>query len=389
VAKIADIYDRTPLAVLQAWQAFHTADAAAEVLPHDFVVAQFEFRERTLAGQPQIQVRWKRAVKAVDGELGDAVGRLYVARYFPPRSKAQAQTLVGDLKAAFAARIRHLDWMSPDTKTQALAKLAAMEVQIGYPSRWRDYGGLAVRPDDPYGNATRAMAFDWAYQVRRLAGPVDRNAWELTPQTINAYNEPLLNVLVFPAAILQPPFFDPAADPAINFGGLGGVIGHEMTHGFDDQGRRFDARGGLRDWWAASDSARFEAQAKRLAAQYSALEALPGVHLNGELTLGENIADLGGLSIALDAYHASLRGKPAPTIDGFTGDQRVFLGWAQKWRQKLRPELLRQVVAADPHAPPTARVNGVVRNMDGWYGAYGVKPGDKLYLPPAERVRIW
>jgi putative endopeptidase len=255
--------------------------------------------------------------------------------------------------------------------------------------RWRDYGPLEIRADDLYGDAVRSSAYEWRRQVARLNGPVDRDEWGMTPQTVNAYYNFANNEIVFPAAILQPPFFDPDADPAINYGAIGGVIGHEISHGFDDQGRKSDGDGVLRDWWTAEDAAKFKAQAEKLAAQYSAFEVLPGVKVNGELTLGENIGDMGGLSLALDAYHASLKGAPAPVIDGFTGDQRVFLGWAQVWRRKSRDDALRQQVVADPHSPSKFRVNGVIRNIDGWYAAFQVKPGDPAYVAPAERVRIW
>jgi putative endopeptidase len=321
--------------------------------------------------------------------LGEALGRLYVERYFPPESKAKMDSLVGDVRTALKARIEKLDWMGPETKARALEKLSKFTVKIGYPVRWRDYSPLEIRADDLYGDAIRSTAYEWRRQVARLNGPVDRDEWGMTPQTVNAYYNFANNEIVFPAAILQPPFFDPDADPAINYGAIGGVIGHEISHGFDDQGRKSDGDGVLRDWWTAEDAAKFNAQAEKLAAQYSAFEVLPGVKVNGQLTLGENIGDMGGLSLALDAYHASLKGKPAPVIDGFTGDQRVFLGWAQVWRRKSRDDALRQQVVADPHSPSKFRVNGVIRNIDGWYGAFGVTPGDPAYVAPADRVRIW
>ncbi len=387
--KIAKIYADAPLGLLKAWEAFHQVDSMAGLLPARFVDARFAFRNKELAGQEVIQPRWKRAVRAVDGELGEWVGEVYVARYFPPESKARMEALIGDLKTAFAKHISNLDWMSPATKKEALEKLNNYDVQIGYPKKWRDYSGLEIRGDDAYGNARRSGDFEWAYKVARLNSPVDKDEWGMTPQTVNAYNQPFFNEVVFPAAILQPPFFNPKADPAINYGAIGGVIGHEMTHGFDDEGRHFDSHGRLRDWWTAEDSAKFDAKAKVLGAQYSAMEPLPGAHLKGDNTMGENIADLGGLTMGLEAYHASLGGKPAPVIDGLTGDQRVFLGWAQVWREKLRDDALRQQIAQDPHSPPEARVNGVVHNVDGWYTAYDVKPGDALYLAPDRRVRIW
>ena len=387
--KIAAIYASTPLDTLKAWEAFHVVDAAAPYLSTPFVQARFAFRSKTLSGQPELAVRWKRGVRATDGALGEAVGEVYVARYFPPESKAKMDALIGDLKAAFRAHIDGLTWMGPATKVEAQRKLANYDVQIGYPKKWRDYSALEIRPDDLYGDVERSQAFEWRRVVRRLNQPVDKDEWGMTPQTVNAYNNPVFNEVVFPAAILQPPFFDPTADPAINYGAIGGVIGHEMTHGFDDQGRKFDSSGRLRDWWTAEDAARFEARAKRLGAQYTAMEPLPGLHIKGDLTMGENIADLGGLTLGLAAYHASLRGRPAPVVGGYTGDQRVFLGWAQVWREKEREDTLRQQIVSDPHSPPTARVNGVMRNIDGWYAAYGIKPGDKLYTAPTDRVHIW
>jgi len=387
--KIAALYASTPLDTLKAWEAFHTAEGMAGVLPKAFVDARFEFRGKTLTGQLENRPRWKRGVQAVNGELGEAVGEVYVAKYFPPESKAKMEALIADLKAAFAKHIKALDWMSPETKAQALAKLANYDVQIGYPKKWRDYSGLEIRGDDAYGNAWRSGAFEWAYKVARLNAPVDKDEWEMTPQTVNAYNNPFFNEVVFPAAILQPPFFNPKADPAVNYGAIGGVIGHEMTHGFDDEGRKFDAHGRLSDWWTPQDATRFEAKAKVLGAQYSAMEPLPGAHIKGDLTMGENIADLGGLTLGLEAYHTSLQGKPAPVIDGLTGDQRVFLGWAQVWREKMRDDALRAQIASNEHSPAKARVDGVVVNIDAWYAAFGVKPTDKLYVPPDKRVHIW
>ncbi len=312
-----------------------------------------------------------------------------MAKYFPPESKAKMEALIGDLRIALAARIGKLEWMSPATKAKALEKLSKLSVKVGYPATWRDYGSLSLNAEDLYGDVMRASAFEWARQVKRLAGPVDRGEWGMTPQTVNAYYNPLQNEIVFPAAILQPPFFDPAADPAVNYGGVGGVIGHEMTHGFDDQGRQFDGTGALADWWAPEDAAKFVAQTKRLGAQYSAFEPLPGAHVNGDLTMGENIADLGGLLIALDAYHVSLKGKPAPVLDAVTGDQRFFLGAAQVWRSAIRDDDQRRRLSVDPHSPAHFRSNGPVRNIDAWYAAFGVKPTDASFLPPDQRVRIW
>jgi putative endopeptidase len=387
--KFARVYADTPLETLKPWQAFHLADNAAPYLSKRFVDANYAFRLKELAGQPEQQARWKRAASFMDGAIGESVGRVYVARYFPPESKAKMDALVGDVRTALRARIEKLDWMGPETKQRALEKLAKFTVKIAYPATWRDYAKLELKPDDLYGNVERAGAFAWRRQVARLNGPVDKAEWGMTPQTVNAYYNFANNEIVFPAAILQPPFFDPDADPAINYGGIGGVIGHEISHGFDDQGRKSDGDGVLRDWWTAEDNAKFKVQAERLGAQYSAFEPLPGVRLQGGLTMGENIGDLGGLSLALDAYRASLKGKPAPVIDGLTGDQRVFLGWAQVWREKFRDEALRQQVVTGPHSPAYYRVNGTIRNIPGWYDAWNVQPGDQLYVPPEQRVKIW
>jgi putative endopeptidase len=387
--KFARIYSETSLDTLKAWQAFHVADGAAPYLSKRFVDASFEFRNKALGGQPEQRPRWKRAVAFVDRTIGESAGRIYVARYFPPEAKATMDALVTDIQTALKARIQRLDWMGANTKTRALEKLSRFTVKIGYPSKWRDYSLLTFSKSDLYGNMIRAAAYEWRRDVARLDQPVDKTEWGMTPQTVNAYYMATNNEIVFPAAILQPPFFDPDADPAVNYGGIGGVIGHEISHGFDDQGRKSDGDGVLREWWTADDAAKFKAQAARLGAQYSAFEPLPGAHVNGDLTMGENIGDMGGASLALDAYHASLRGRPAPIIEGLTGDQRVFLGWAQVWRQKIRDETLRQGLVSDPHSPARYRVNGVLRNVDGWYSAFQVKPGDALYVAPVDRVRIW
>ena len=325
----------------------------------------------------------------VDSQIGEALGKIYVQAYFPPESKAKMLGLVGDIRTAMKGRIEKLDWMSPTTKAEAQEKLAAVTVKIAYPDKWRDYSSLSVKDGDLYGNVNRAAAFDWDFRLGRLGGPVDKSEWGMTPPTINAYYNPPGNEIVFPAAILQPPFFDPEGDMAINYGGIGGTIGHELTHGFDDQGRRFDGKGKLTDWWTPEDAAKFEAQAAKLGKQYDNFEVLPGAKIKGELTMGENIADLGGLLLALDAYHASLHGQPAPIIDGLTGDQRVFLGWAQVWRGKTRDDAQRQRLVSDPHSPERARVDVPMRNIDAFYAAFGVKPGDAMYVAPADRVRIW
>jgi putative endopeptidase len=399
--KIAAIYAATPVDVIQAWMAAAVADNAAPYLAKPFADAVFEMRQKELSGQAEQSVRWKRGVRAVAGgdylggdrydrfgNLGWAVGQVYAAKYFPPAAKAKVQALIVDLKTAYAARIQALDWMSPATKAEALKKLAAYNVKVGYPDKPRDYSKVVIRSDDLVGDVRAAAAADWAFTADRRKGPVDRGDWAMTPQTNDAYNGGLIDI-VFPAGILQPPIFDADADPAINYGAVGGVIGHELTHGFDDQGRKYDSTGKLRDWWAPADAKTFEARAKAFGAQYSSYEPVPGAHVNGDLTMGENIADLGGLTLALAAYHASLKGQPAPVIDGLTGDQRVFLGWAQAWRGKVKDDFVRRQVVSDPHAPRQYRVNGPARNIDAWYAAFGVKPGDKLYVDPDKRVRIW
>jgi putative endopeptidase len=399
--KLAAIYAKTPVETIKAWQAMHIADNAAFYLSKAFADAYFEMHNHTLSGQQVQAVRWKRGVHAVSGgdygvgdradtfgNLGWAVGQLYTAKYFPAESKAKIEELVTNLRAAYHSRIEKLDWMSTATKQEALKKLETYTIKVGYPDHPRDYSSVVVRDDDLIGNVTRAAAADWSFFVGRLNGPADRLDWSMTPQTNDAYNGSLRDI-VFPAGILQPPIFDANADAAINYGAVGGVIGHELTHGFDDEGRKIDAAGALRDWWTAADAKAFDARAKQLGAQYSAFEPLPGVHINGDLTMGENIADLGGLTLALDAYHASLHGKAAPVLDGYTGDQRVFLGWAQAWRGKVRDDAVRRQVVSDPHSPRQFRVNGVVHNIDAWYELFGVKPGEKLYVAPAERVHIW
>jgi putative endopeptidase len=397
---LAKVFAETPIATLQAWQAYDIADNASPYLSRAFTDEYFDMHNKTLSGQPSQQVRWKRGVHAVSGgdAFGDrsdsfgnlqwAVGQLYTAQYFPASSKAKIEELVDNVKAAYRARLEQLDWMGAATKKEALKKLDTYVIKVGYPDKPRDYSSVVITDDDLVANVQRAATAEWAFQIGRMNGPVDRTDWTMTPQTNNAYNGSLRDI-VFPAGILQPPMFDPNADPAINYGAAGGVIGHELTHGFDDEGRKIDAAGALRDWWTAKDAETFEARAKVLGAQYSRYEPLPGVHINGELTMGENIADLGGLTLALDAYRASLHGQPAPVIDGLTGDQRVFLGWAQAWRGKLRDDAIRRQAVSDPHSARQFRVIGPVRNIDAWYEAFGVKPGDKYYLPPAQRVRIW
>ena len=397
--RIAAIYQSTPLKVLQAWEAFTVADNAAFYLAKPFSEARFQFRDKVLSGQPEEQVRWKRAIRAVGGgdctgdrvdcfgNMGFGLGQLYTAQYFPPASKIKIEELVTNVKAAMRARLERLDWMSPATKAEALKKLDTYQIKVGYPDHPRSYSTLVIRADDLVGDVRRSGEADWRFYTSRLHGPVDRMDWSMTPQTNDAYNGSLRDI-VFPAGILQPPLFDPAADPAVNYGAIGAVIGHELTHGFDDEGRKLDAAGQLRDWWTKADADAFEARAKSLGTQYSSYEPVPGAHINGDLTMGENIADLGGINIALEAYHRSLNG-PASVIDGFSGDQRVLLGWAQAWRGKAREDYIRKQVISDPHSPRAFRVIGPTRNVDAWYAAFGVKPGDSYYLPPDQRVRIW
>lgn len=386
---MAQAFAETPVETLRAWQAFHVVDQAAPFLSQRFSDANYAFRLRELGGQPEQRTRERRAVAFAEGVMGEPLGRAYVARWFPPESRSEMEELVENLRRAMAARIQQLEWMSPATRQEALAKLELFNVKIGYPDQWRDYSGLEVRADDLVGNTLRSRAFEWAYRLNRLGGPVDNEEWGMTPQTVNAYYSSTKNEIVFPAAILQPPFFDPDADPAVNYGGIGGVIGHEIGHGFDDQGRKSDGTGALREWWTAEDAAAFEARAARLGAQYDAFEALPGFHVQGGLTMGENIGDLAGVTLALEAYRLSLNGAEAPVIDRTTGDQRVFYGWAQVWRGKYREAAMQQMIATDPHSPPQFRVIGPLRNIDAWYEAFGVTPDHAYYLAPEDRVRLW
>ncbi|WP_159844931.1 M13 family metallopeptidase [Brevundimonas sp. G8] len=386
---IAQVFADTPIETLKAWQAFNVVDQASPYLSKAFVDARFDFRGKTLRGQPENRPRWNRSVALVDGQLGEVLAQEYVRLHFPASSKAQMETLVGNIRAAMTERLKTLDWMSEPTREQALYKMSKFGVKIGYPDKWRSYDGLELTADDLYGNVERSSAFEWAYKRGKIGQPVDPLEWGMTPQTVNAYYNPPRNEIVFPAAILQAPFFDPNADPAVNYGGIGAVIGHEITHGFDDQGRKSDGDGVLRDWWTAEDAARFEARAKVLGNIYDGLEPLPGVHVNGDLTMGENIADLGGLLLALDAYHKSLNGQPAPVIDGLSGDQRVFLGWAQVWREKSREAALKEQLTTDPHSPGSVRAATSPRNIDAWYAAFGVSPDQKEYIAPEARARIW
>jgi putative endopeptidase len=389
MAPLANLFMATPVQTWKDYLTFNLISGSADVLPREIDDASFDFYGRTLNGQPEQQERWKRAVDTLDNVMGEAVGQLYVQRHFPPEAKAQMLELVENLRRAYAQRIDQSPWMTAATKVVAQEKLAAFVPRIGYPDVWRDYSGMDVRSGDAYGNAKRASKFNGDWAKARLWRPVDRREWNMTPQTVNASYNSVMNVITFPAAILQPPFFDPHADPAVNYGAIGGVIGHEMGHGFDDQGAKSDARGVLRDWWSPADVAAFQQVTNALAAQYDTFEALPGLNVNGRLTLGENVGDNGGLQVALRAYELSLNGRPAPTLEGLTGQQRFFLGWAQAWRSKYRDEALRNLVLTNPHSPPKFRVNGVVRNMDAWYEAFSVTPEDDLFLPDDQRVTIW
>ena len=386
---IGALATKTPLDAWKAWLAAKVITSEARLLSKPFVDLNFEFVGKTLFGQQEQRPRWKRGVSQVNGSLGEAVGKLYVDKYFPPESKARMQKLVANLLEAYKQSITTLDWMTPATKQEALAKLAKFNTKIGYPDKFRSYEGLVIKTDDLVGNDERANRFESDYQVAKLGKPVDRSLWLMTPQEINAYYNPLQNEIVFPAAILQPPFFDPKADDAINYGAIGSVIGHEIGHGFDDQGRHYDGDGRLRDWWTKADDEEFQKRAKKLVAQYDALEPLPGLHVKGDLTLGENIGDLGGLAIAYKAYVASLGGKPSSKIDGFTGEQRLFIGSAQEWREKSTDEFMRFLVTSNEHAPSMYRGSVPISNVDAFYTAFDVKPGDKMYLKPEDRVRIW
>lgn len=388
IKRLAALYAVTPLETLKLWEQFHIAHQASPYLNKAMVDSRFKYTS-TLSGVSQQLPRWKRAITLVNGSLGELVGQAYVDKYFPPIAKKKMEELVANLKLAMGDRIRGNSWMSPATKQAALEKLAKMDVMVGYPDKWRDYGPLQVSAGDLYGNVERANRFNTDYTMSHLGKPVDRKLWAMTPQTVNAYNGGLENKIVFPAGILQPPFFDPNADPAVNYGAIGVVIGHEISHGFDDQGRKIDASGAVRDWWTPEDAARFNAEAKKFGAQYAAFEVVPGTHINPELTMGENIADFAGLNVALDAYHRSLGGKPAPVIDGLTGDQRFFLAYAQVWRSKTREDAMRNQVTTDPHSPERYRTIVPIRDLDAWYEAFGVKPGDKMYIPPEDRVHIW
>jgi putative endopeptidase len=389
VRELARIVKGTSVADWRLYFKFRLLDAYAPYLAPEFEEANFEFSQRALRGTPAQQPRWRRGVQLLDGSIGELLGRLYVERSFTPGSRARMLALVDNLTRAFEASIDELEWMSPATRAEARRKLARFSVKIGYPDRWRDYASLEIRSGDLVGNVRRAREFEFQRQLGKLGRPIDRDEWLLTPQTVNAYYNPPMNEIVFPAAILQPPFFDPAADDAVNYGAIGGVIGHEISHGFDDQGRQYDGDGNLRDWWTFDDSARFKERAGRLVAQFGALTVLDARALNGQLTLGENIGDLSGLAVAYRAYRLSLGGAEAPVIDGFTGPQRFFLGWAQMWRRKYRDDELRMRLLTDPHSPSEYRVNGIVANMTEFHEAFGLGATDRLYRAPGDRVKIW
>jgi len=378
----------TSLDTWKDWLAYHLLEAYAGVLPKALAEERFAFFGKTLTGSPQQRPRWQRGVVMTNLLLGDAVGQVYAQKYFSPEAKAQGEALVANIVAAFRKRIDALSWMDPATKAEAQAKLTTLYVGIGYPETWRDYSAYEVRADDIFGNLWRGSLFSYHRGIARLGAPVDRKEWSMTPQTVNAVNLPLQNALSFPAAILQPPFFDPQAPAAVNYGAIGSVIGHEISHTFDTEGSAFDSKGSVRNWWTAADLAHFEAATARLAAQYDAYRPFPDLAVNGKQTLAENIADVAGISAAYDGYRASLAGKTAPLQDGFTGDQQFFIAFAQNWGAKSREAGLRQQVMTDPHAPGQYRA-ATARNIDGWYSAFTVQAGETLYLAPAERVRIW
>ncbi|HTA64196.1 MAG TPA: M13 family metallopeptidase, partial [Xanthomonadaceae bacterium] len=386
---LADIISSTPLPVWKTyfrWQALH---ASAPYLNKAFVDENFAFYGTTLRGIPENRPRWKRGVRVVEASMGEQLGQVYVSRYFPPESKARVTELVHNLLAAYQQSINTLDWMSPQTRQQALTKLSQYMLKLGYPDKWRDYSALKIDRNDLLGNVARANEFEYMRNINKLGKPIDRTEWGMTPQTVNAYYNPEMNEIVFPAAILQPPFFNPMADDAVNYGAIGAVIGHEISHGFDDQGSQYDGAGNLHDWWSKSDHEAFAAKTKALVDEYSAFEPVKGYHINGELTLGENIADNSGLAIAYKAYKISLHGKPAPVIDGMTGEQRFYAGFAQVFREKNRDDAMIEQIKTDPHSIPVDRVLGAVVNQPGFYDAYDVKPGDKMYVAPDKRVIIW
>ena len=389
VPKLAALFAATPVPVWRDYLTVHYLHTMSAYLPKAVDDADFEFFGKVLGGQKEQLPRETRAVHLVDQRLGHPLGKLYVAKYFPPQSKAKVEALVANLLKAYDADIRQISWMTDVTKAKALDKLHHFTPHVGYPDAWRDFSGLAIARDDLIGDVERSNAFEWHYRLDRIDRPVDRNEWNMTPPTVNAYYTPTLNSIFFPAAILQAPFFDPNADDAVNYGGIGAVMGHEIGHGFDDQGSKYSGAGRLESWWTDQDRASFEEGIGTLGSQYDSYEGVPGLHVNGKLTMGENIGDLSGLEISLEAYHYALNGKPAPVIDGYSGDQRYFLGFAQIWRSKSSEASIRRQVLSNPHSPSHWRVVGPTRNVDAWYAAFSVKPGDKYYLPPDRRVRLW
>ncbi|MES2297468.1 MAG: M13-type metalloendopeptidase [Pseudomonadota bacterium] len=384
-----DVLVKTPLETWKAYFQWHVLSSYAGYLSTNLAEQNFAFYGTTLSGVPQMRPRWQRAVSTVEGALGEMVGKAYVEQHFPAERKARMEVLVKNLLASYKTSIDKLDWMSPETKKEAQDKLAKFTPKIGYPDKWRDYSALTVAGDDLVGNVMRSREFGYNRELNKLGKPIDRAEWGMTPQTINAYYNPELNEIVFPAAILQPPFFDASADDAVNYGAIGAVIGHEISHGFDDQGAQYDGNGNLRDWWTKADHENFAAKTKMLVAQYSAFSPLKGYNVNGELTLGENIADNSGLAIAFKAYKLSLNGKKAPVIKGMTGDQRFYMGFGQVWRMKMREAAQIMQVKTDPHSPGQFRTNGTLKNQPAFYEAFGVKEGDKMYLAPKDRVIIW
>jgi putative endopeptidase len=383
------IWNDISLAQWKDYTSFKFVDSLASYLNDDFVQANFEFYDRTLSGLEEMRPRWKRGVDRVDGSLGEVVGNLYVEKHFQEQAKVRMDDLIENLREAFRVGINDLEWMTPPTKAQAQEKLAKFTTKIGYPEEWKDYSALTVDASDLVGNVLRSRRVEHNRELAKLGGPINRGEWFMTPHTVNAYYNPPMNEIVFPAAILQPPFFNVDADGAVNYGAIGAVIGHEFSHGFDDQGRKSDGDGNLRDWWTEEDAQAFTSRADNLVAQYNQFEVLPEKFLNGAFTLGENIGDLSGLAVAYQAYHMSLNGESAPVIDGLTGDQRFFMGWAQIWRRLYRDENLEMRITSDPHSHSEARSNGVVRNFDAWYSAFNIQPGDAMYLAPEDRVKIW
>jgi len=388
-AAASEILAATPLETWKDYLSFQTMNAFAPVLGDDYFQAWFEFNQAGLQGIEEPEAKWKRAVNAINGTMGELLGQLYVDRHYQEEARARMETMIANLVEAYRQSITGLEWMSEETKQQALLKLSKFNPKIGYPEKWRDYSSLEIVAGDLVANVKNAATFEYLRNVDKLDRPVDKSEWFMNPQTVNAYYNPAWNEIVFPAAILQPPFFNVEADDAANYGGIGAVIGHEIGHGFDDQGRKFDGDGNLRDWWTEDDNARFEERKNKLAAQYNSYEVVDGLTINGEFTSGENIGDLGGLGIAYKAYRLSLNGVEAPVIDGFTGDQRFFLGWAQVWRGKARDEESKRLLTVDPHSPAKFRANGAAVNVDAFYAAFDVKEGDGMYLPPEERVSIW